>query len=132
LRWLALIAGVALAALALAAVTRVTDTREGLIAEVVTLFAALAAVALLIYAFAARKDFRPRPVPHRESTLAEAPTRSRRDVALGAGGLGLAALLVAGLAVSGGVLWAGLGVGLLLPMIAGSLYLCVRFLRSAP
>jgi mannose/fructose/N-acetylgalactosamine-specific phosphotransferase system component IIC len=48
------------------------------------------------------------------------------------GGLVLAVVLLAGLSVSGGALWAGLGFALLLPMIAGSVYLCVRFLRSSP
>ena len=44
----------------------------------------------------------------------------------------LAVLLVAGLAISGGLLLAGFGLALLLPMIAGSVYLCVRFLRANP
>lgn len=131
MRWLALVAGVALAVLAVAAVTRVSDTREGLIAEVVTLLAALGAVSLLIYGLAARKDFLPRPAPPRPAVQAHVP-RSRRDVALGVGGLVLAAVLLTGLGVSGGLLWAGFGLGLLLPMIAGSVYLCVRFFRSSP
>jgi len=29
-------------------------------------------------------------------------------------------------------MWAGFGLALLLPMIAGSVYLCVRFLRANP
>ena len=49
MRWLSVIAGVALLALAIAAVTRVADTREGLVAEIVTLLGALAGVSLLIY-----------------------------------------------------------------------------------
>ena len=121
----------ALAVLAVAAVTRVSDTREGLIAEVVTLLAALGAVTLLIYGLAARRDFIPRPVATRAAPPAPAP-RSRRDAALGIGGLVLAAVLLTGLAISGGMLWAGFGLGLMLPMIAGSIYLCVRFFRSAP
>src|SRR5262249_60638938 len=56
-RWLALAAGIALVVLAAGAVTRVADTREGLIAEIVTLFAGGAGVVLLIYGLAAR----PRP-----------------------------------------------------------------------
>ena len=131
MRWLALVAGVALAVLAVSAVTRVADTREGLLAEVVTLLAALGAVSLLIYGLVARKDFRPRPAPPRSAARAHVP-RSRRDAALGVGGLVLAAVLLTGLAISGGVLWAGFGLGLLLPMIAGSVYLCVRFFRSSP
>ena len=117
--------------LAVAAVSRVADTREGLIAEVVTLLAALGAVSLLIYGLAARRDFRPRPTPPRPAVPAHVP-RSRRDAALGVGGLVLAAVLLTGLGISGGLLWAGFGLGLLLPMIAGSVYLCVRFFRSSP
>lgn len=131
MRWLALVAGVALAVLAVAAVTRVADTREGLIAEVVTLLAALGAISLLIYGLAARRDFLPRPAAPRPPVPARVP-RSRRDAALGVGGLVLAAVLLTGLGISGGVLWAGFGLGLLLPMIAGSVYLCVRFFRSSP
>lgn len=131
MRWLALAAGVGLAVLAFAAVTRVADTREGLIAEVVTLFAGGAAVGLLIYAYVARSDFRPRPAPARAPASAQRRP-SRRDLGLGAGGLVLAAALLAGLSVSGGALWAGLGFALLLPMIAGCVYLCVRYLRSSP
>jgi hypothetical protein len=117
--------------LAVAAVTRVADTREGLVAEIVTLFAGGAAVGLLIYAFVARPDFRPRPAAPPPARATDGrPTR--RDLGVGVGGLVLAVVLLAGLSVSGGALWAGLGFALLLPMIAGSVYLCVRFLRSSP
>jgi hypothetical protein len=131
LRWAALFAGVALVVLAVAAVTRVADTREGLVAEIVTLLSALAGISLLMYGLTAR----PRPAavggvqPVRPS--ASAPRRrTPRDLVLGAGGVVLALVLLGGLAVSGGMLWAGLGLALLLPMLAGSVYLCVRFLRS--
>ena len=133
MRALSLVAGVALAALAFAAASRVTDTREGLVAEVVTLLAGLAGVGLLIYALTARR--RPGAATGAMPPLAStsiAPPRSTRDLLLGAGGVALALLLLAGLALSGGLLWAGLGLALLLPMLAGSVYLCVRFLRSAP
>ena len=132
MRALSLVAGIALAALAFAAATRVTDTREGLVAEVVTLLAGLAGVGLLIYALTARR--RPAATgatPPSASTPIAAP-RSTRDLVLGAAGVALALLLLAGLVLSGGLLWAGLGLALLLPMLAGSVYLCVRFLRSAP
>lgn len=132
MRWLALVAGAALIALAAASVIRVADTREGLIAEVVTLFAATAGVILLIYGLAARR----RPVGPRQpspSPPARRPRpRTNRDLLLGAGGVALAMVLLGGLAISGGLLWAGFGLALLLPMIAGSVYLCVRFLRSEP
>jgi hypothetical protein len=135
LRWIALVAGVALVALAVGAVTRVADTHEGLVAEIVTLLSALAGISLLIYALTAR----PRPraaAPPLSPAARPAPSgprpRVRRDLVLGSGGLALALVLLAGLAISGGALWASLGLALLLPMIAGSVYLCLRFLRSEP
>jgi hypothetical protein len=132
LRWLALVSGIALIAVAVTAVTRVSDTREGLVAEVITLLGALAGLTLLIYGLAAR--------PRELSTGARRPTvpaaalrtRSPGDLRLGAAGLVLALLLLVGLAFSGGMLWAALGFALLLPMIAGSVYLCVRYLRANP
>ena len=51
---------------------------------------------------------------------------------LGTGGIVLALILVGGLAFSGGALWAVLGLALMLPMISGSIYLCIRFLRASP
>jgi hypothetical protein len=131
LRWIAIVAGAALVALAFGAATRVADTREGLVAEVVTLFAGLAGVSLLIYGLAAR------PRRSLTSTLGaerrrDARSRTNRDLYLGAGGIGLALVLLGGLAVSGGPLWAGFGLAILLPMLAGSVYLCVRYFRSEP
>jgi hypothetical protein len=132
LRRLSLVAGVALIALAFAAATRVTDTREGLVAEVITLLGGMAGIGLLLYAFTARR----RPGrPQDDSTPKSSVTggrRSLRDLAFGAGGIVLGVVLLTGLAFSGGPLWATLGLALLLPMLAGSIYLCVRFLRSAP
>jgi len=123
---------VALIALALAAATRVTDTREGLVAEVITLLGGMAAVGLLLYAFTARRrSGRPQDDPTPKSSVTGG-RRSLRDLAFGAGGIVLGAVLLTGLAFSGGPLWASLGLVLLLPMLAGSIYLCVRFLRSAP
>jgi hypothetical protein len=133
LRWLTILAGTALVILAFAAATRVADTREGLVAEVVTLLAGLGGVLLLIYGLTARR----RPADRPQAPAASVPAarrrgRSARDLALGAGGITLAAILFTGLAVSGGPMWAGLGLLLMVPMLAGSLYLCVRFLRSEP
>ena len=133
MRWLSLVAGVALIVIAIAAVTRVADTREGLIAEVVTLLASAAGVSLLIYGLTARRraSSAPAAAPQRSAEPAAAE-RSRRDVALGAGGIALSGILVTGLAMTGGLLWATLGVALLLPMFAGSVYLCVRYVRAGP
>lgn len=132
MRWLSLAAGLALIALAFGAATFVADTREGLIAEVVTLFGGLVGVSLLLYGmFAGVRPAAPHPEP--ASARREQPAvavRPVRDLALGVAGIVLAAFLLGGLAMSGGWQWALLGTGLLLPMIAGSAYLCVRFARA--
>ena len=73
----------------------------------------------------------PSPQPSPLEGRARKP-RSNRDLVLGATGVLLAAVLLTGLAISGGIMWAGFGLALLLPMIAGSVYLCVRFLRANP
>jgi len=133
LRWLALLAGTTLVALAFAAVTRVSDTREGLVAEIITLLAGAAGVLLLVYGLAARRRYGPSlaRVPPVPSQPVPRP-RSRNDLVLGVGGIVVTAFLLGGLAFSGGFLWALLGSALLLPMAAGSVYLCVRFLRASP
>ena len=132
MRWLALVAGLALLVLAFAAAGRVTDTREGLVAEIITLLGGGAGFVLLIYAFAARQRS---PAPRLTQAGAPAPStgklRSPRDLWLGAGGIVLGLVLLSGLAFSGGPLWAGFGLALLLPMLAGSVYLCVRYLRAS-
>jgi len=131
LRWLSLAAGLALLVVAFAAGSRVADTREGLIAEVVALLGGLAGVSLVLYGmFAGIRSAPPRASATRSRSEPEVIARPVRDLALGAAGIGLALFLVGGLAVSGGVLWAGLGSVLLVPMIAGSIYLCVRFARA--
>jgi hypothetical protein len=131
-RWLALVAGAALLVLAFAAAGRVTDTREGLVAEVVTLIGGATGFLLLIYAFAARKRAASPPSPAKTAAPRAEYRRTTRDVLLGGGGIAVAMLLVAGLAVSGGPMLAGFGLALLLPMLAGSVYLCVRYLRASP
>ena len=132
MRWLSLVAGVALIVIAVAAVTRVEDTRDGLVAEVVTLLSAAAGVSLLIYGLAARNRLPvASPAPPRRAGGAPV-VRSRRDILLGAGGVALSVILLTGLAMTGGFLWMVLGLALLLPMLAGSVYLCVRYLRAGP
>jgi hypothetical protein len=130
-RWLALVSGVALIVLAVAAVTRVSDSREGLIAEVITLLGALAGISLLIYALAARQRSVSMPASAPATSVSEFRPRSAGDLRLGGAGLVLAVILLGGLAFSGGPMWATLGLALLLPMIAGSVYLCVRWLRAS-
>lgn len=121
----------ALVALAFVAATRVADTREGLVAEIVTLLGGMAGVVLLIYGLVARRRATPASAPSPEpATPRPHPSRSRRDLLLGAGGIILAVILLSGLGASGGFWWAAIGAVLLLPMVSGSVYLCLRFLRA--
>jgi hypothetical protein len=129
LRRLSLIAGIALIVVAFGAGTRVADTREGLIAEVITLLAAVAGITLVLYGMFAGA----RPGQLRAAVVPPpAPARlpSRRDFAAGSAGLLVAAVLIGGLVVTAGWQWAAWGSVLLLPMIAGSVYLCGRYLRA--
>jgi hypothetical protein len=127
-RRLSLVAGTGLIVIAFAAATFVADTREGLIAEVVTLMAGLVGVSLLLYGLLARARPASRPSVAPVAAAVRAP--SSREFTLGAAGLGLAAILIGGLGVSAGWQWAALGSVMLLPMIAGSAFLCGRFLRA--
>jgi hypothetical protein len=129
LRRLSLIAGIALIVVAFGAGTRVADTREGLIAEVITLLAAVAGIVLVLYGmFAGRRPGPPRAAVVPPSAPARLP--SRRDFAAGSAGLLVAAVLIGGLVVTAGWQWAAWGSVLLLPMIVGSFYLCGRYLRA--
>jgi hypothetical protein len=127
-RRLSLIAGIALVAIAFGAATRVADTREGLIAEVVTLLAGLVGISMVLYGLFA--GARPAPRPAIPRSPAPARTPSAREFAIGAAGLGLATILVSGLGITAGLEWAAVGLVVLLPMIVGSAILCARFLRT--
>jgi len=127
-RRLSLIAGIALIVVAFVAATRVADTREGLIAEAITLLAALAGIALVLYALFA--GVRPTPAQSLADPPALARSPNSRDFVIGSAGLGVAALLIGGLVITAGWQWASWGAVLLLPMIAGSAFLCGRYLRS--
>ncbi|HVS47796.1 MAG TPA: hypothetical protein VHJ99_02705 [Candidatus Dormibacteraeota bacterium] len=128
MRWLSLVAGTALVAVAFGAAARVANTREGLIAEVITLLAGLVGVGLVLYGLVAGARPANRPAVPRSPAPARAP--SAREFALGASGLAVAAILVGGLGITAGWQWAALGSVLLLPMIVGSVVLCGRFLRA--
>ena len=123
MRWPALVVGVVLIGVAVAAFTRVSDSRAGLLAEVVTLLGGLAGVSLLLYGLAVTSSSAPPRVPR---------PRSRNDILVGAGGIALAIVLLGGLGLSAGFWWGLFGSVLLLPMIAGSIYLCLRYLRASP
>lgn len=128
-RGIAVFAGLALLVLGIAAASQVSDSRAGQIAEVIALLAGLVGIGLLGFAFGFRRTTGTQALARQP---APARPRSNRDLLLGAGGVLLAILLLTGLAISGGVLWAGFGLALMLPMIGGSVYLCVRFLRANP
>jgi len=131
MRWVSLGAGIALIVVAFAAATQVADTRQGLIAEVITLLAGLAGISLLLYGLIGRisrstsRVERPRPAQGQQPAV-----RPATDLLTGAGGIVIALALLSGLAITGGLEWAGFGLLILLPMIAGSTYLCVRFARA--
>ena len=111
--------------------SRVADTREGLIYEVVTLLAGLAGVSLLLYGLVAPMG----PAGGSTQNPRVAPPATERvhnagELLVGVGGLVISAVLFGGIAVTAGLLWALLGGVLLLPMIAGCVYLCVSFVRA--
>jgi hypothetical protein len=129
-RWLAVVIGAALIAIAFVAGGRVADTREGLIAEVITLLTALVGVGLILYAWVSGARPRPgSPVPVRAGA-AGIQVRTATELLAGAVGLLIAAALIAGVALSAGGLWTLMAIVLLLPMILGSAYLCIRFWRT--
>jgi hypothetical protein len=129
-RWLALAGGAALVAVAFVAGSRVADTREGLIAEVVALLAGLAGVSLVMYGWVAANIRSHAGAPPTVRASPPAQARTANELVIGSAGLLVAALLIAGIGLSAGVAWAALGLVLLLPMVIGSAYLCLRFLRA--
>jgi hypothetical protein len=118
-----------LIAIAFVAAGHVADTQEGLVSEVITLLAGLLGVSLVLYAWVSGAKPRPAgtPAPAAKATL---QIRSATELLAGGVGLVIAMALVAGVALSAGGLWVIMASVLLLPMILGSAYLCVRFLRA--
>ena len=131
MRWLALATGATLVAVAFLAGSRVADTREGLVYEVIALLAGLAGVCLILYGWVAGTT-RAKTGPSRLRAIEPpaAQVRSANELLIGGGGLVIAVVLVIGIAISAGMLWAVLGLVLLLPMAIGCVYLCLRFLRA--
>jgi hypothetical protein len=122
---------VVLIVLAFAAATRVADTREGLIYEVITLLAGLAGVSLLLYGLVATfSPARPTKTASPVVTPIAERVHNAGELLVGGSGLVLAAILLAGIAVTAGGWWVLLGAILLLPMIAGCTYLCFIFARG--
>jgi hypothetical protein len=130
-RWLALATGAALVIVAFLAGGRVANTREGLVYEVIALLAGLAGVSLVLYGWVAAAVRAGSGTPR--SPLALQPRvqiRSANELLIGGGGLVVAVVMVTGIGFTAGVLWALMGLMLLLPMIIGCAYLCWRFLRA--
>src|SRR5581483_88766 len=122
--------GLLLVGVAFMSGAQVADTREGLIAEVVSLFAGLGGVILLLFGLVPRRRYQRPNALRAERSSQVAVRRNANDLVLGGAGIAIAAALFAGLALSGGWLWAGLGGLLLVPMVAGSVYLLVAFSRA--
>jgi hypothetical protein len=119
--------GALLIVVAFASAFHVADSREGLVAEVITLMSGLAGIGLLIYGLVPKRSS---PPMARSSVAPRRGPRTANDLLIGAAGLLLAAVLLAGLVVSGGWLWAALGGMLLLPMLIGCTYMVAAFLRD--
>jgi hypothetical protein len=130
MRWLALVIGAALIAIAFVAGGRVADTREGLIAEVIALLTALVGIGLVLYVWVSGARPRPSSAPPTGGKAPGPQVRSASELLAGAVGLLIAGLLIAGVALSAGGLWTIMAGVLLLPMVLGSAYLCVRFFRA--
>ena len=130
MRWLALAMGAILVTIAFLAGARVADTRDGLVFEVIALLAGLAGVSLLMYGWVAATlqahAVNP-PPPIRKPPV---QVRSANELLIGVGGVFVAAVLVVGIGLSAGPEWALLGLVLLLPMVIGCTYLCLRFFRA--
>jgi hypothetical protein len=122
--------GALLIVIAFVAAFGVADTRQGLVAEVVTLLSGLAGTGLLIYGLVPNRSSGGRVDSRGSAPLRSASPRTANDLVIGTGGLLLGAVLLAGLAISGSWLWVGLGAVLLLPMCIGSTYLVAAFLRD--
>jgi hypothetical protein len=130
-RWLALASGAVLVAIAFVAGGRVADTRAGLVFEVIALLAGLGGISLIMYGWVA-SSARAYAGSQRRPVTREQPVqiRSANELLIGGSGLVIAAVLVGGIGLSAGLGWTLMGVLLLLPMVIGCAYLCLRFFRA--
>ncbi len=122
--------GALLIGVAFVAAFGVADTRQGLVAEVVTLLSGLTGTGLLIYGLVPSWTSGARHDSGRSAAPPKASPRTANDLVIGVPGLLLVGVLLTGLAISGGWLWASLGGLLLLPMGIGSAYLVAAFTRD--
>jgi peptidoglycan/LPS O-acetylase OafA/YrhL len=120
--------GLALIAVAFVAASQVADTREGLIAEIITLLCGLVGVGMLLYGLVPKRTSGQAP-PGR-ARRSPPGRRSANDLLVAGGGILLAAILLGGIAASAGWPWALLGAVLLLPMLTGCAYLVIAFSRA--
>jgi hypothetical protein len=124
------VCGLLLIAVAFVAAAQVADSREGLIAEIVTLLAGLAGVGFLLYGLVPKRH--DAPVRQGGKHGQTRPSRrSANDLLAGASGIVVALVLIGGIAFSAGWAWAAMGAVLLVPMLAGSVYLLIAFSRAA-
>jgi hypothetical protein len=131
MRWPALGAGVVLVAVAFLAAGHVADTRAGLISEVITLFAALTGVSLLLYGLVATlSSSRPNAPARPVVTKVGEQVHNAAELLVGGTGILVAATLLVGIGITASAGWALLGAVMLLPMIVGCLYLCYAFARG--
>jgi peptidoglycan/LPS O-acetylase OafA/YrhL len=130
-RAVAIAVGLILITVAFVAATNVADTREGLIAEIVTLLAGLAGVGVLLFGLVPRRAPASQAASPRAAQPARATSpRTANDLLIGGSGLVVAVILIGGLLLSAGWQWALAGAVLLVPMIIGCAYLVVAFARA--
>jgi hypothetical protein len=122
--------GLLLVAVAFVAATNVADTRQGLIAEIVTLLSGLAGVVMLLFGLVPKRPASASAGAPRPATAAVKGPRTANDLLVGTLGLLLAVVLLAGIVYSAGWMWALLGALLLLPMTIGCGYLLAAFIRA--
>ena len=124
------IVGLLLVAIAFFAGAQVADTRDGLVAEIITLLAGLAGVGLLLYGLVPKRSDAPGRSADARTRKPAPARRSANDLVAGTTGIAIAVVLIGGIGFTSGWAWAAMGAALLVPMLAGSVYLVVAFARA--